>query len=103
MRAGYGDKLREFLATNTNPKILIDFAGVKIFESATVDTNILLFSKSINEHKTTACLTKNLTVAGLSNLSDFVSQKSSVVNFDTSNSWVIISPIEQSIKKRLNL
>lgn len=32
-------------ATHTNPILLIDFAGQKIFESATVDTNILLFSK----------------------------------------------------------
>ena len=43
MRAGYGEKTREFFANKTNPMLLIDFAGVKIFESATVDTNILLF------------------------------------------------------------
>ena len=51
MRAGYGEKTREFFAKNTNPQLLIDFAGVKIFESATVDTNILLFAKVTNEHK----------------------------------------------------
>ena len=45
MRAAYGEKTRKFFAEKTNPKVLIDFAGVKIFESATVDTNILLFSK----------------------------------------------------------
>ena len=45
MRAGYGESTREFFATHTNPILLIDFAGQKIFESATVDTNILLFSK----------------------------------------------------------
>ena len=49
MRAGYGEKTREFFAKNTNPLLLIDFAGVKIFESATVDTNILLFAKAVNE------------------------------------------------------
>ncbi len=51
MRAGYGEKTRDFFAKSTNPQLLIDFAGVKIFESATVDTNILLFSKSANQHK----------------------------------------------------
>ena len=101
MRAGYGDKLREFLATKTNPKLLIDFAGVKVFESATVDTNILLFSKSQNENKTTACLTKNLTIDGLANLSDFVRQNSSSCNFSTSDNWVILSNIEQSIKRKI--
>ena len=101
MRAGYGDKLREFFATKTNPKLLIDFAGVKVFESATVDTNILLFSKSQNENKTTACLTKNLTIDGLANLSDFVRQNSSSCNFSTSDNWVILSNIEQSIKRKI--
>ena len=42
MRAGYGENTRKFFAENTNPEQLIDFAGVKVFESATVDTNILM-------------------------------------------------------------
>ena len=42
MRAGYGEKTREFLSTQMTPDILIDFAGIKVFENATVDTNILL-------------------------------------------------------------
>lgn len=57
MRAGYGEKTREFFANNTNPMLLIDFAGVKIFESATVDTNILLFAKAANEHNTLCAVT----------------------------------------------
>lgn len=57
MRAGYGEKTRGFFAKNTNPQLLIDFAGVKIFESATVDTNILLFAKAANRHKTLCAVT----------------------------------------------
>jgi hypothetical protein len=34
-------------------------------------------------------------------LSDFVRQHSSVCNFDSGNSWVILSSIEQSIKKKI--
>ena len=30
MRAGYGEKLRSFLASKTNPQLLIDFGGVKL-------------------------------------------------------------------------
>lgn len=41
MRAGYGKEIRRFFASK-NPIILIDFGGFKVFESATVDTNILL-------------------------------------------------------------
>ena len=33
--------------------------------------------------------------------SDFVRQNSSVLNFDSSDSWVILSPIEQSIKSKI--
>ena len=59
MRAGYGKSLRKFLADKTNPELLIDFAGQKIFESATVDTNILIFSKSEkNEGETRSCIAK---------------------------------------------
>ena len=101
MRAGYGEKMRSFLANKTNPKLLIDFAGVKIFENATVDTNILLLERTKNQGKTTAYVTKNLTQNGLKNLSDFVQQQNCICDFATSDSWVILSPIEQSIKKKI--
>lgn len=72
MRAGYGKKTREFFAKKTNPMLLIDFAGVKIFESATVDTNILLFSKSSNRHSTICAVTNKENKHRVKNLSDFV-------------------------------
>ena len=34
-------------------------------------------------------------------MSDFVQQQNSICNFATSDSWVILSPIEQSIKKKI--
>ncbi|MDR1962234.1 MAG: Eco57I restriction-modification methylase domain-containing protein, partial [Planctomycetaceae bacterium] len=55
MRAGYGENTRNFIANHCDPEKLIDFAGVKVFESATVDTNILLFSKDKNRQKTESC------------------------------------------------
>jgi hypothetical protein len=101
MRAGYGEKTREFFANKTNPMLLIDFAGVKIFESATVDTNILLFSKSSNQHETVCAVTNKQNKDSVKNLSDFVQQQNSICDFATSDSWVILSPIEQSIKKKI--
>ena len=101
MRAGYGEKTRNFFAEKTNPMLLIDFAGVKIFESATVDTNILLFAKSSNMHKTVCAITNKQWKGGNMNLSDFVQQQNSICDFSTSDSWVILSPIEQSIKKKI--
>lgn len=74
MRAGYGEKTRDFFAKNTNPMLLIDFAGVKIFESATVDTNILLFAKAPNEHKTWCAVTNKQNKDSVKNLSDSARQ-----------------------------
>ena len=101
MRAGYGEKTRDFFANKTNPLLLIDFAGVKIFESATVDTNILLFSRSNNQHKTTCAITNKQNKDSVKNLSDFVQQQDIICDFSTSDSWVVLSPIEQSIKKKI--
>ena len=101
MRAGYGEKTRGFFAKHTNPKYLIDFAGVKIFDNATVDTNILIFGKGQNEYQTRCAVTDKLNKDSLKNLSDFVQQQSVECRFDSSDSWVILSPIEQSIKRKI--
>ena len=101
MRAGYGEKTRDFFANNTNPLLLIDFAGVKIFESATVDTNILLFAKAKNAHKTRCAVANKQNKGGVNNLSDFVRQSNTACDFASSDSWVILSPIEQSIKRKI--
>ena len=101
MRAGYGEKTRDFFDKNTNPQLLIDFAGVKIFESATVDTNILLFAKAANEHKTLCAVTNKQNKDSVKNLSVFVQQNGAECDFNNSDSWVILSPIEQSIKRKI--
>ena len=101
MRAGYGEKTREFFVKRTNPELLIDFAGVKIFENATVDTNILLFSKSAYQHGTICAVAQKQDKDSLKDLSDFVEQENSICDFSNSDSWVILSPIEQSIKRKI--
>ena len=101
MRAGYGEKLRTFFANNTDPKLMIDFGGVKIFESATVDTNILLYEKSKNTHHTRCAVTNKQNKDSINNLSVFVQQQGTFCDFSGGDSWVILSPIEQSIKRKI--
>lgn len=53
-RAKYGQKLRQFLLENTEILEIIDYNGIKIFDGATVDSNIIVFkakkdSENINE------------------------------------------------------
>ena len=98
MRAGYGEATRSFFAEKTNPLQLIDFAGIKVFESATVDTNILIFAKENNTFSTRACVVKD---KELKKLSDYIKHHSIRCRFDSSESWVILSEIEQRIKAKI--
>jgi len=99
MRAGYGEATRDFLAKNTNPKLLIDFGGVRVFESATVDTNILLFAKENNTFNTQACVIKD---KELKNLSDYFRQNQIETAFSNgTENWVILSQIERQIKEKI--
>ena len=98
MRAAYGESLRQFFSNRINPIQLIDFSGQQIFD-ATVDTNILLLSKSKNQLSTDAVIVKEK--ESISNLSVYVKQNSVAVPFNSSTSWTILSPIEQSIKAKI--
>ena len=100
MRAGYGKELRQYFVTETNPVLLIDFAGVKIFDAATVETNILIAKKENSTQKTLACIISN--TDDLNKLSVLVQQQAVECNFASSDSWVILSPIEQSIKRKID-
>lgn len=98
MKAGYGEKLRAFLADKTNPIRLVDFGNQKVFESATVDVNILSFEKSANKGMTLSCTVgedcKN-------NLSVYIKQQGEVTSFKKRDSWVILSPIEENIRQKI--
>src|SRR5690606_22885331 len=62
------------------------------------DTNILLFSKDKNRQQTKACVIKEKV---LNNLSVYFSQNATKCNFNASESWVILSEIEQRIKAKI--
>ena len=98
MRAGYGEAIRKFLIEYTNPLILIDFTGIKIFETATVDVNILLYAKEKSTFNTLACIVKD---KGLKELSLYVRQHGGKTSFSSDESWVILSEIEQRIKAKI--
>lgn len=44
-RASYGENLRKFILENTQITHIIDFAGVKVFEDASVDSAVTIFRK----------------------------------------------------------
>ena len=98
MRAGYGKSLRDYFVNNTQPVLLIDLGG-GIFESATVDTDILVLKK-----KAYTDPTKSVTITQKvyrKELSDFIQQHSIDSVFKNGESWVILSEIEQDIKRKV--
>lgn len=102
MRAGYGEKTRKFFVEHTNPQLLIDFAGVQIFESATVDTNIMLFSKEENQG-VTKCIAVNKDNRDRvsSNLTQFILHNYGCNSFDNSDSWNIVSGENAELKLKI--
>jgi len=98
MRAGYGQKLRNFFLKDVSPTMLIDFGGIRIFDSATVDTNILMFNKGKNTNSTKACLIKENV---LNKLSDYFRQNATECRFAVDESWLVLSDLERGIKSKV--
>ena len=120
MRAGYGKSLRKFLAEKTKPLQLIDFGSYQVFESATVDSNILMtknrspiasaigekkkIAKAILLHENNktfqACtIQKDFTVE--MPLADYFTAHKQTIPLMSEEAWVISSSIEQQIKAKI--
>ena len=96
LRSKYGENLREFLSKNTSPTLLLDL-GSGIFETATVDTNILIYKKTnIKNNFVCSMIRKNLNKENLS-LDAYVKNHKMVINQFGREPWVIMSPIEEKI------
>ena len=99
MKSAYGKSLRAMLTSQYQPSLLIDFAGYKVFDSATVDVNILSVIKSNTQQETTACAIKKGDFE-VEKLSDYVQTHCLQCAFGN-ESWSILSDIERSIKQKV--
>ena len=96
MRNESGDKTRDFFSKKTNPLLLIDFAGLQLFSNATVETNILMFSKEVNDLATkSVTISKNMN--SVIEMVDYVQNNSTTLSYGDSDSWVIFTPEEKNI------
>ena len=101
MRAGYGKALRHFFINYTNPLHLIDFAGYQVFETATVDTNILMAQKATYQNNTLTCVIDKK-MKSLNNMSDYFRQTAVITkNFSYESSWVVLSSEAATIKSKI--
>jgi hypothetical protein len=99
MRAGYGKSTRAFFCQH-NPLKLIDL-GSGVFESATVDTNILLIQKTTQ--KPTHYHLKALDIAKEKNITSFdaFADRWTTLTQLSDDAWTIASDIEQRIKQKI--
>jgi len=97
MRAGYGKSLRK-LFNSYNPLLLVDL-GPGIFESATVDTNILIIGKDNNQGRL-AGVTLNAEAKDAV-LSDFINKNKSILPKMGEDAWIIGNQAEQNLKEKI--
>ncbi|MGE0085201.1 MAG: DNA methyltransferase [Desulfococcaceae bacterium] len=97
IRAGYGKTTRNYFLKHTQPELLIDL-GSGVFEEAVVDSNILIFKKQAFQKPFAA-----LDVSKEKNVNDLDVFKNRVLSVypETDESWKIASPLEQSIKAKI--
>src|SRR5699024_2119393 len=96
MRAAYGEKLRNFFVSKTNPLLLIDLGG-NVFESATVDTNILILQNEKYKDHLLAIYINDRP----ENMSEYIRHGAIKISYRENENWIILSEIEQSIKKKI--
>jgi hypothetical protein len=99
MRAGYGEKLRNYFIDFTQPLMLIDL-GSGIFDSATVDTNLILLKKTRYRAPTKSYTLKKINANDL-NFSSHFSKNHVLINFEKDLPWSIINGIEQEIRFKI--
>lgn len=97
MRAGYGDKLRDFLASKVNTRAVLDFGMAQNFGAATTYTCIIQFEKQPSSHQTLSCYATDDRIA-MADPSGYFLQNSVMQHHLTEAPWVIISKGRQRIK-----
>jgi hypothetical protein len=96
MRAGYGKSLRK-LFNSYNPFLLVNL-GPGIFESATVDTNILIIGKEKNQSQLSG-ITLNAEAKDAV-LSDFINKNKTILPKMGEDAWFIGNQAEQNLKEK---
>jgi len=97
MKSTYGEKLRNFFV-GYNPLRLIDL-GPDVFETATVDTNIIFVQKRQNNDSLSGIkLDKQISI----NIGDQIDQSSVRITSPSDGPWFIGSRIETNIKETVD-
>ena len=98
MRTEFGENTRKYLSKKTNPVLIADFVGFKVFENVTVETNLIIFAKGENKHKT---LSANISKDDYKSLDNYLRDNLIECDFNTSDFWYIQQPQDQKIMNQV--
>src|SRR3989344_820594 len=93
MKAAYGRQLRRYLLTQNPQKIIL--LGPGVFETATVDTNILMGGKNSYLDELKGVLIKEIKEIN-SNIEGWLS-----LNCVSDDKWILLDPLKQKIRQKI--
>lgn len=97
LRTNYGEKLRRYFRTQTNPKILINFIDTQIFAAATVEVNIAVIKKeSFGKNMQSCAIVNRLTNV---TIYQYLEKNQVSLNSLDDNGWVLADKENYRIKE----
>lgn len=100
MRTKFGELLRDYFAEKTNPMKLINFEDTKIFQTATVETNIILIKHAKFKNKLKAVAVNPDYTIGTS-INEYFNKNFIELNELPRDGWIILSKQDYTIKNMI--
>jgi type I restriction-modification system DNA methylase subunit len=100
MRAGYGEQLRDFLASKVNTTAVLDFGMAQNFGAATTYTCVTSLAKQPSAHRTLSCYASD-TAAAMSEPADYFARNAVPLTDLDGGPWVVLPPERYAIKVKV--
>ena len=100
MRAGYGEQLRDFLASKVNTTAVLDFGMAQNFGAATTYTCVTSLAKQPSAHRTLSCYASD-TAAAMSEPADYFARNAVPLTALGGGPWVVLPPERYAIKAQV--
>ena len=101
MRNDSGKETRRFFINKCDPKLLVNFAGIQLF-NATVETNILILKNSLNQKRTVSVTLDESYDIKTHDIATLVRKHASEIDFSIEDSWAILTQMENQIIAKVN-
>lgn len=101
LKANYGKVIREFIDYRFNPEVLLDFGSNKVFENADVLTDILVATKTEDQHETLAATVPTVDYKTLPKAMAEALRDAAPQSFKGGDAWLIANPMVKRIMDKM--